>query len=494
MTASPGWRLGEWTGRVLLLGAVAFWWGGVVAPQLISLGLPGLLPWSDVPPQLNPDAEESVANTVSAASLLIVALLAFGNALRSFGRLRTQDVSRRRDLRLFDRLGEPDWIAVGGWALLAVTAALLAWEEKVDFRGWLVPAAGRRLLGELWSHTAGIDGTLLMSPLIVAFAVAMWFLIRKGLSAWAVRALLILGFTAWLLAIVYDKGGYRIAFLEWYTLGVLLEETLEFSGTLLIGLGAGIALGSEAVSRPLSGALRGRRLFLLLVGSMAVVAVFAGFVVFVAALTFREPLVDTRGRVVFNVSLYDNQVEEHSLVQELGVLAAPVARLELRVTNRDPHGRPGILLWRVMEAGEGGSGPILREGRVEVAAGEHPRWENIDFPPLVEALSSSKGRPLAVQLVAEVERGAHLRIGGTKTNRLEHLQFWIQGMKTWPDQKLELVAYGPSELTLSKFQGIWRTFSWTWVVLACASIAGLSIITLIPALLVTAALPRRGLR
>ena len=260
MTASQARRPAEWTGRLLLLGLVAFWWGAVVAPQLISLGLPGLLPWSALSPQLNPDAEESVANTVSAASLLIVALLAFGNALRSFGRLRTQDVSRRRDLRLFDRLGEQDRIAVGGWALLAVTAVLLAWEEKADFRGRLVPAVGKSLFGELWPHS-GIDGTLLLSPLIVAFAVAMWFLIRKGLSAWTVRTPLILGMTAWLLAIVYDKGGYRLAFLEWYTLGVLLEETLEFSGTLLIGLGAGIALGSDAGARLPSGVFRGRACF-----------------------------------------------------------------------------------------------------------------------------------------------------------------------------------------------------------------------------------------
>ena len=128
-----------------------------------------------------------------------------------------------------------------------------------------------------------------------------------------------------------------------------------------------------------------------------------------------------------------------------------------------------------------------------VAAGDDPRWENIDFPPLVEA----EGRPLAVQLVAEVGQGSHLRIGGTKTDsstnsELEHLRFWVNGTKTWPDQKLELVAYGPSDLTLSKLQGIWRTFRWSWVVLAGAAVAGLWIITFTPALLVTAALPRRG--
>ena len=106
----------------------------------------------------------------------------------------------------------------------------------------------------------------------------------------------------------------------------------------------------------------------------------------------------------------------------------------------------------------------------------------------------AKGRALAVQLVAEVEPEAHLRIGGTKTDRLEHLQFWVNGNETWPDQRLELVAYGPGDLTLSKFQGMWRTFEWTWVVLAGAAIFGLWIITFIPALLVTAALRRGGSR
>lgn len=501
MTGSLIRRLAEWTGRSLLLGVVAFWWGAVVAPQLISISFPSLLPWSALPPQLNPDDERSIANAVSAASLLIVALLALGSAV----------VSRRRRARP---------ITVGGWVLLAGMAALLAWEEKADFRGWLVPAVGRRLFGDLWPYTSGIDGTFLLSPLIVAFVAAMGLLIGKGLSAWTVRALLILGLTAWLLSIVYDEGGFRIAFLEWYSLAVLLEETLEFSGTLLIGLGAGIALGRGAVSRRLSSTFRRRRPFLPLVGSMAAVAVLGGFVVFVAASTFREPLVDTRGHVVFNVSLYDSPGEEHSLVQELGMLAAPVARLRLRVTNSDPEGRSGVMLWRVMsldKVGMTGHGEfivnpsndeprILREGRLEVAAGDRPRWENIDFPPLVEAVNPehfgklstglverAKDRSLAVQLLAEVEPGAELRIGATKTNRLNHLQFWVNGMKTWPDQKLELTAYGPSDLTLSKVQGLWRTFRWSWIVLTGAAVFGLWLITHIPALLVTAALPRRRL-
>ena len=44
MTGSTVRRLAEWTGRVLLLGAVAFWWGLIVVPRLVSLAFPELLP------------------------------------------------------------------------------------------------------------------------------------------------------------------------------------------------------------------------------------------------------------------------------------------------------------------------------------------------------------------------------------------------------------------------------------------------------------------
>ena len=166
----------------------------------------------------------------------------------------------------------------------------------------------------------------------------------------------------------------------------------------------------------------------LAVGSVAVAAVLGGFVVFVAASNYREPLVDTRGSAVFNVSLYDDPVEEHSLVQELGVVTAPVGRLRLRVTNSDPQGRSGVMLWRVMEAGQGGSGRMLREGRVEVAAGRAATLADIDFPPLVEA----EGRALAVQVVAEVEPEAHLRIGGRRLTASSIYSFGLTGTRHGP--------------------------------------------------------------
>ena len=172
------------------------------------------------------------------------------------------------------------------------------------------------------------------------------------------------------------------------------------------------------------------------------------------------------------------------------MLAAPPARVDLRVANRDPQGRPGTMIWRMLETGEGGSGRVLREGRMEVAARDYLSWVSIDFPPPVEA----EGRPLALQLVADVEPEAHLRIGTTKTNRYEDGRLWVNGALAWPDQNIEFVIYGAPELTRSKLRAMLRVFTshWRWPVMVVDTAITMTVITLIPALLLTAALPRRG--
>ena len=81
------------------------------------------------------------------------------------------------------------------------------------------------------------------------------------------------------------------------------------------------------------------------------------------------------------MSLYDNPVEEHSLIQELGVLPASPARLDLRISNQDPRNRPGFMIWRMLEAAESGSGRVLREGRMEVPATVDSKLEEHRFPP-----------------------------------------------------------------------------------------------------------------
>ena len=487
----------ERTGRGLLLGTVAFWWGAVVVPQLVSLAFPELLPPSPILRHLNPDNEGTVANTVSAVALLTVAMLAFVNALRLFGRLRAHDVRRSKAVRLFDRLGSRDWIAAGGWTALAITATFLAWEEIAEFK----LAAGIWELGKGMLGTAyrGHFWTVLASPLIAMFVLAMGIFIGKGLpstsSGREVRALLILGLTAWVLVVVYEVSAYFV-FGEALMLARLLEETLEFGGTLVIGLSAAIALQRPPDLRQAQDASRkfgGRGRFGPKVWSLAAITSVVGIVALgiVGTAAHRAPLADAHALThvgAFQIILRD----KHSLVQELGVLPAPPARLDLRTVNLDPQGRPGIMIWRVTETAEGGSGRVLREGRQEVPAGEHPDWMSIGFSPLVEA----QGRPLAVQLVAELGPGAHLRIGATKTNRYEDGRLWIRGALAWPDQNIEFVAHSAPELTRSKLRAMWSVFTsdWRWPMLLANLTFGPTLVIFIPALLITAALPRRGLR
>ena len=469
MTSSRVWRLAEWTGRALLLGAVAFWWGLIVVPRLVSLAFPELLASDAIPRHLDPDSEGNLANAVSAIALLITGLLALGNAVVSRGGLRQAG----------------GWIAAGGWTVLGATAIYLAWEEVSEFHAEGTRALGETLLGTAYRSTLW---PVVLSPLIVAFVLAMAVFVHKGLCDRQVRALLILGLAAWLLAVMQEVG-------HTFKAGLLvrfLEETLEFSGTLLIGLSAAIALRRLA---PPSRIFGGRGRFPLSVWSMAAIAIIACIVALgvVAAAVYRKPLADARAGThigTFHMSLHDSPVEEHSLVQELGVLAAPPARIDLRVANHDPRGRPGNMIWRILETGEGGSGRVLREGRMEVAARDYLSWESIDFPPLVEV----EGRPLALQLVADVEPDAHLRIGATKTSRYEAGRLWVNGALAWPDQNVEFAVYMAADLTRDKLRNMWGTFAsdWRWPVLAVDAAIAMTLIAFIPALLVTAALRRRG--
>ena len=476
MTVGKGWWLAERTGRVLLLGAVAFWWGLIVVPRLVSLAFPELLSPDALPRHLDPDSEGNLANAVSAIALLITSSLAFAM------------VRQAHDARSY-------WITTGGWAVLAVTAAYLAWEEVSEFHADGTRALGETLLGAAYRSTLW---PVLLSPLIVTFVLAMAVFVSKGFpstgstgSGWKVRALLILGLTAWLLAVVQEVGHtFKPSLLT-----RLLEEALEFGGTLVIGLSAAIALRGPAVLRPVRQAQDASRQFVgrfpLTVWWMAAIAIVACVVALgaVAAAVDLAPLADARARA--HVGTFHMRLdEEHSLVQELGVLPAPPARIHLRVANHDPQGRPGTMIWRVMEAGERGEGRILREGRMELVARDDLSWERIDFPPLVEA----EGRPLALQLVSELGPGAYLQISATKTNRYEDGRLWVNGEPAWPDQNIEFAVYTAAGLTRVKLRNIWGTFTsdWRWPVLAVDAAIGMTLITFIPVLLVTASLRRRG--
>ena len=101
-----------------------------------------------------------------------------------------------------------------------------------------------------------------------------------------------------------------------------------------------------------------------------------------------------------------------------------------------------------------------------------------------------------MQLVSELRPGAYLRIGATKTNRYEDGRLWVNGAPAWPDQNIEFAVYTAAGLTRDKLRNMWGTFTsdWRWPVLAVDAAIGMTLITFIPALLVTAALRRRGSR
>ena len=94
----------NWIGR-LLLGAVAFWWAGVLAPNVLGVAFSKRIPQSSLPAWTDPVNEASAANLVSAAALLTMALLAFRAAMPST---------------------PGGWLATGGWAALGITGVFLA--------------------------------------------------------------------------------------------------------------------------------------------------------------------------------------------------------------------------------------------------------------------------------------------------------------------------------------------------------------------------------
>ena len=461
MRVTPGFRTGQAlanAGRLALLGAVVFWWGGVVVLRLIDLALPELRVNQAILSQLDPDSEETLANSVSAAVLLAVALLAGLTAV----------VHQRR------RFG---WVVVG-WTVLALTTAGLGIEELSESRG-VVFAAADSIFGYQWLWP------FLMGPLVAAFLLAMTLFLRSNRQTCEVRTLLALGIAVWLLVLLYEVTYPLLFFGRAAVLGVVLEETLEVGGALLIGLSAAIAL----LGRDL-GLLRRRLVLSLVVGSLAAVALLGSLA---GLFVYRAPLLDARLPIAagggFFVALHD----EMSAIQELRALEFPVRELRIRLANQDLHDRPGNLTWRVIDGGV--KGEILREGVLEAPTLDYLAWRSIDFKP---SLSVVEGRRLGLQLVADVEDGSHIRIAATKANRYPDGRLWINGEPTWAGQNLEFVAYGAPEPTRSKAQSIWRVLisDWRWPVLFADLALGLMLITWIPVLLVVSvalsAIPKRG--
>ena len=449
------WRPAGWVGRLLLLGAVAFWWGGYAGTHLFSLAFPTLLPpWDATLGRLNASNEGTLANTVSGATLACVTVLALAAAV----------VSRRRSA---------GWIAVAGWAAVALTTAALAFEEVAEFR-----ARGPISLFE-HAGRVGLPWPVLVSPLVVAFVLAMWIFVRKGSVAGAARAPLTLGIACWVFALVQETVHPWVFYGRGQAIERVLEETLEFSGTLLIGLSAAIVLRE---GRPPPDLLFGGHWRRSLVGSITAVVVLGGLAV---VFLFRTPLVEALAPNTLVGTFGLSLKRQEAVVQELRMPATPVQSTRLLLSNCD-QGGPGTVAVRVapLETPD----RTQSEGSVEVPTGDCPRWKDIALLP---PLTAPEGRLLALQVVADVEPGAELRVGATKGDRYADGRLWINGALAWPDQNLEFVAYSAPEPTLSKLLAIWRllTTDPRWLLLAADLFVALTMITLIPVLLVASVRP-----
>ena len=445
-------------GRLVLVGAIVFWWGGFVVPRLVSLAFPELLSSWSIPWHMNPELEGSLANVVSAASFLAVSLVATTHVV----------VAHRRSAGR---------VVVGGWAVVAGGAVLSGVDEVLDYHDGILSALKQLVFRAVDSNTS----IILLTSLLVAFALALWGFSRQGLPAPPVRILFNLGVAVWLFAAVRD---FVYPFLYQYrieSLASMVEETLEFGGALLVGLSAVAALELREPVVSTARRLSLTRVVQLAAGAAIAVAMLGGWYV---AFAFQAPVVDTRAYThvgSFDVSLGHSE----AVVQEFRMPAVPIARLDLRLAVSNLNGRAGAAVWRIVDVGDQ-SGRILRAGRLAVPAGEHSKWRRIRFPPL----SQPEGRPLVVLVRSDAGPGANLLAGANKTQRNHAGRLWINGEQAWPDQNLAIVAHSAPEPTRSKLEAIWifLTSEWHWPLLFVDVSLSLVILTMIPSVLVAGAL------
>ncbi|MCY4108135.1 MAG: hypothetical protein OXG11_03800, partial [Chloroflexi bacterium] len=359
-----------------------------------------------------------------------------------------------------------------------VAAAYPTWHDLSDFQMTGLSAAERSVFGARLVDTLGTSiWVLLMSPLIVIFAIAVGTFVYKGLRVRIVRGLLILGLVSWLLAVLHELILPLVFVGRADTMEIVIEETLEFSGTLLMALGTALALQNETQSRSSISLFRGQRPFVQAVSTAAAVVVILGSLC--VALVFRPPVVDPQADHVdtFELTLRDGE----AVMQEFRMPAYPIGSFRLRFASRPP--REGNVGVRVTEMGN--EEAILAEGVVEVPAESSPVWRDVELFP---QLAVPEGTKVAVWVAANVGRGADLRLGATQTDRYEPGRLWVNGALTWPDQDLEFVAYGAPEPTRSKFQAIWdlMTSDWRWPVLVIDMTVAITLIVLVTTLLVAA--------
>ena len=376
-------RVAEWIGRILLLGVVGLWWGGHVGPQLFSLAFPALLSPDDLLHQLDPELDEGFANAASAATLLIVALLAGANAV----------VGWRRGAGR---------VALGGWCLLAAMVAVVAVSEMSDTHNDAQDDVLRAVFG-VEGRPADWVRITLISPLLAVFALAVWTFARRGLAASAARTPFVLGAGAWLLAGAYDATQHILLTGQDHVLGSIIEEMLEISGALLIGLGATIALRNDTAPR----ARQFGRYLAPLVGSLAAVVVLGALAV---AFTFRVILIDV-GATPDLHALDLRLFAQETVTQELRMPGDPIGRIDLRLAQRDPGGGKGTAAVRIASLDD--PKRTLAVGSVEFPTGVRTQWRSIDLlPPLTEP----EGERLIMWVIADISPDAELWVGVAKSN------------------------------------------------------------------------------
>lgn len=457
-------RVADWTGRALLVGVVGMWWGGHVAPQLFSLAFPALLSPDNLLHQLDPELDEGFANAASAATLLIVALLAAANAV----------VGWRRG-------ANP--IALGGWLLLAALVAVIAVSEMSDAHNDAQADVLRDVFG-VEGRPADWARIALISPLLAVFALAMLIFARHGLGASAARVPIVLGAGAWMLSVTYDSTQHILQTGQDHVLGSIIEEMLEVSGALLIGLGAAMSLRPHAPARTQPRARFGRWRAPL-IGSLATVVVLGALAV---AFAYRVLLIDVgaiRGLHAIDLRLF----AQESVTQELRMPADSIGRIDLRLAQRDPGGGTGTAAVRIASAEH--PDRTLAVGSVNVPTGVRTQWRSIDLlPPLTEP----EGRRLHISVIADINPDAELWVGVAKSNWYPGGGFWINGEPAAPEQDLEFSAYGTSEPTRGKLQAVWDSFTsgWRWPASLVRMVVGLTMITFFPVVLITEALHRPG--
>ena len=454
-----------WIGR-LLIGVVAFWWGGIVVPRLVSLAAPTRLPPETIPAWTDPHWDGQIADLVLAAFLLNAALWSLVVCLRP-GIARTGPIAR------------------GGWAVLGATVLYLSWVEFSDLHMLGLDRLQLRVLGARLFESSQARGSLAEFYLLIpAFVLGMSLFLWKGVREPSVRFLLAAGFLAWFLAAVLDETYPQLFQGAATELAWLCEETLEFSGSLLVGWGAVLAL-SPGIRGAGPGAADSWQKPLVASG-LAVTLVGAVALAFV----FRPPLADSRITPPSRAGAFDMVLADGgSVLQELGVLPAPLGGIDLRMSSSDPSGR-GHAIWRIARVGSDSSDQLLVQGRTALPAGTIPEEVSIRFPPLAEAAM----RSVSIQLVADVALGADLRIGATNTDRFQQGRLWINGEQAWPDQNLEFVAYGAPQPTWSKLLALGHLLAsgWRWPLLLALLWASLILICFVPSLLTIQALRTIG--